>query len=81
MPIYEYRCEGCGETSELLQAMSAPAPERCPACGGLGPLTKLLSLTNVRRHVPTRQPGHTCCGRSERCDEPPCQPGGRCCSS
>lgn len=32
MPIYEYRCEACGETfEEYLRASTDPAPP-CPAC-------------------------------------------------
>jgi len=36
MPLYEYRCEGCGEVVELLVGFSsADDPgERCPVCGG-----------------------------------------------
>jgi putative FmdB family regulatory protein len=33
MPIYEYRCEGCGETtSALLPRFDSPDPS-CPSCG------------------------------------------------
>jgi putative FmdB family regulatory protein len=31
MPIYEYRCEKCGEF-ELSQRITAPALQRCPTC-------------------------------------------------
>lgn len=34
MPIYEYRCEECGETLEILQSMAAGSEGlTCPACG------------------------------------------------
>lgn len=33
MPIYEYRCENCGEKFERLQKMSDPDPDKCPHCG------------------------------------------------
>ena len=33
MPIYEYRCEGCGFLLEALQKMSAAPLVRCPECG------------------------------------------------
>ncbi|HYH38097.1 MAG TPA: zinc ribbon domain-containing protein [Azospirillum sp.] len=40
MPLYSYRCAGCGAEFELLvRASEAPA---CPACGG-GALEKLVS--------------------------------------
>lgn len=33
MPIYEYRCDGCGERyEELLSTFGEPAPP-CPKCG------------------------------------------------
>jgi putative FmdB family regulatory protein len=33
MPMYEYRCEGCGEGFEIVQAMSARAEDTvCPHC-------------------------------------------------
>jgi putative FmdB family regulatory protein len=35
MPIYEYRCDACGEGIELLQALGAgPPDEGCPSCAG-----------------------------------------------
>ncbi len=33
MPIYEYRCEGCGKVFEVLQRLSDPPPEKHDACG------------------------------------------------
>lgn len=33
MPIYEYRCEGCGHQEEFLQKVSEPPIEVCPSCG------------------------------------------------
>ena len=32
MPIYAYKCPACGHAEDVLQKMSAPAPE-CKACG------------------------------------------------
>jgi len=32
MPIYEYRCAGCGHQEEFLQKASEPPLEQCPAC-------------------------------------------------
>ena len=34
MPTYGYQCEKCGHQFEELQAMSAPALEKCPECKG-----------------------------------------------
>jgi putative FmdB family regulatory protein len=33
MPIYEYRCAGCGHQQEFLQKLSDPPQTRCPQCG------------------------------------------------
>jgi len=33
MPIYEYRCEGCGFQKEHLQKMSDAPLTVCPSCG------------------------------------------------
>ncbi len=33
MPVYEYRCEACGEKHEALQKMSDDPLVDCPACG------------------------------------------------
>ncbi|HZL64731.1 MAG TPA: FmdB family zinc ribbon protein [Thermoleophilia bacterium] len=34
MPIYEYRCDDCGTSFEVLQRMSDDALETCDKCGG-----------------------------------------------
>ena len=42
MPIYEYRCEACGELFSKLQKMGAGEGETsCPKCGA----------TNTRRQI------------------------------
>jgi putative FmdB family regulatory protein len=46
MPIFEFRCSGCGSEFEHLALGSSPAP-RCPSCGGAD-LEKLISLSAVR---------------------------------
>ncbi len=42
MPIYEYKCEQCGEQSEKLQKISDPPAQTCPECGQ-DSLKKLVS--------------------------------------
>ncbi len=42
MPIYEYQCDACGKRSELLQKISDPPANECPACGQAG-LRRLVS--------------------------------------
>ena len=45
MPIFEYRCRNCGETSEQLILSSSP-PAVCPACQSED-LEKLMSASAV----------------------------------
>src|SRR5687767_12001845 len=46
MPIYEYSCQSCGKTIDVLQKVSDPTPEACTACGATGSLTKLVSRSS-----------------------------------
>jgi len=46
MPIYEYECDSCGRTIEVLQGLSDPPPESCPSGDG-GKLSRILSVHNV----------------------------------
>ncbi len=41
MPLYEYQCRGCGQTSEVMQRVSEPPLTTCDDCGG--ELKKLIS--------------------------------------
>ena len=43
MPIYEYRCEKCGNQFEVMQKISDSPLKACPSCKGR--LTKLISQT------------------------------------
>jgi putative FmdB family regulatory protein len=43
MPIYEYRCEKCGNQFEIIQKFSDRPLKACPSCKGK--LTKLISQT------------------------------------
>jgi len=75
MPIYEYRCQECDGTFELLVRDGGPV--HCPDCGSAS-VDKLLSVPYVSSGRTARQAGHTCCGMEERCDAPPCGDGGAC---
>ena len=44
MPIYEYQCQACTQTHEVMQKFSDPLLEACPSCNG--PVTKLMSMTS-----------------------------------
>lgn len=78
MPIFDYVCASCGNTSEILMTGSEDQP-KCAACGGQ--LNKLISapssLSGVSRN---RLPGANdtgCCG--SRPGEGSCAGPGSCC--
>ena len=48
MPIYEYACDKCGNTTELIQKFSDPAPETCSSCGAANSLSKLVSRSSFQ---------------------------------
>jgi putative FmdB family regulatory protein len=77
MPLYEYECRSCGKVSEfLVREPKDIAENRCPACGSRD-LERQMSVPSVLRdRTDTR--GATCCGRTERCEKPPCSAGGAC---
>lgn len=43
MPIYEFHCEECDRSFELLVSLTAPSPPQCPHCQG-GRLARELSV-------------------------------------
>jgi len=44
MPLYEYRCEACGQSEEKLESLSAPEVHACPACGAVEGMKRQLSV-------------------------------------
>jgi len=42
MPLYEYACENCQKTFEVVQKFSDAPLEKCPECGSS--VKKLMSL-------------------------------------
>lgn len=46
MPIYEYECSQCHQTSDTLQKVNDPPPETCPHCSARNTLSRLLSRTS-----------------------------------
>ena len=44
MPLYEYRCEACGQPEEKLESLSAPEAHACPACGADLGMKRQLSV-------------------------------------
>jgi putative FmdB family regulatory protein len=76
MPIYDFKCQECGKVSEFL--LSSPPDSKklaCQSCGSQN-LERLVSAPTLLRNVTNS--GATCCGRTERCETPPCSTGERC---
>jgi putative FmdB family regulatory protein len=47
MPIYDYGCSNCGQTTEVIHGIDAPAPRFCPVCGAEGALRKAFATPAV----------------------------------
>ena len=47
MPLYEYRCDACGERFEVIQKFSDPPPAACTKCGQ-GPVERLMSSPAIQ---------------------------------
>jgi putative FmdB family regulatory protein len=80
MPIYEYKCRDCGKVSEFLIGVGQEkAKLKCSSCGSKK-LEKIFSQSFISTsgHIIGSQGGKTCCGRTERCDTPPCSSDGIC---
>ncbi len=66
MPIYEYQCHDCGQTTELLQKFSDAPLQICPACGGR--VSKLMSANSFQLkgsgwYVTDYKGKHDCCSK------------------
>ena len=78
MPIYEYRCNRCGEVSEILVGVGLNDEVfTCKHCGS-SDLEKILSVSSFTFSNSSRALGTTCCGKEERCDTPLCSTGDIC---
>jgi putative FmdB family regulatory protein len=44
MPIYEYKCAGCGKQHEVMQKITDSPLTACPECGGA--MKKMISNTS-----------------------------------
>ena len=44
MPLYEYRCEACGQPEERLESLSAPEVHACSACGAAEGMRRQVSV-------------------------------------
>jgi putative FmdB family regulatory protein len=74
MPIYEYKCSGCGVISEIFTNIGAHNdPLVCKSCGSSN-LEKLLSAASVS----SAETSGSSCSTQEKCYTPSCgsAPGG-----
>ncbi len=76
MPVYDIKCKECGKISEILFRGADNQSIYCPGCGSENVERLIASSYMIRMETPT--PGKTCCGRSERCETPPCSTGDTC---
>ena len=77
MPIYEYKCLDCGKVSEFLFYSDQTAPEiLCSSCRSRN-LEKIFSVSSINVRQSALE-GTTCCGSTERCEQPPCSDEGVC---
>ncbi len=76
MPIFDYKCQDCGKVLELFLRSPDSEDIKCPNCGSNN-LEKLISASYTIR-MGASMPGTTCCGRTERCEAPPCSTGDIC---
>jgi putative FmdB family regulatory protein len=84
MPLYEYRCEACGEKEEKLQSFSAPTEHDCSACGASTGMKRQISTTAFALSGDGwYASGYGSSGKSEAPAAAPATPaasGGSCCS-
>lgn len=76
MPIYTYKCNDCAAVFDFLMIKQSEKP-RCEKCGSRN-LEKQLSSLGAVIMGGSNPKGTTCCGRTERCDTPPCSEDGTC---
>ncbi|GIW85943.1 MAG: hypothetical protein KatS3mg108_0267 [Isosphaeraceae bacterium] len=74
MPLYEYRCEPCGETFEALVRSAEDRP-RCPRCGRSEALTKQISVPAAAQ-TGTSGRGSSLLPMAGGCGAPACCGGG-----
>lgn len=73
MPIFTYRCKDCGSQFDFLK-IKQTEQVTCTKCGSSN-LEKQITAPSAIRMGMMPAKGTTCCGKSERCDIPPCSDG------
>jgi len=59
MPMFEYKCEKCGHTTEFLEKSSDRGKHHCEKCGSPG-VHKLFSGFSVGQRGQSGQSGGSC---------------------
>lgn len=78
MPLYEYKCQDCGKVIEVfVRSVNKKLDLACPDCKSKN-LKKIFSAPSAVIMGGLSKQGLTCCGRTERCDTPPCSDGNVC---
>jgi len=78
MPIYEYKCQECGKVIEVfVRSIHEKIDLSCPDCKSKN-LKKIFSTPSAVMVGSSPNQGLTCCGKTERCDTPPCSDSGVC---
>jgi putative FmdB family regulatory protein len=74
MPVYEYKCNACGDQFELRRKFSDEPVNVCPKCGG--EVTKLISSAGFSlKGGGWHSEGY---GIKKGGEAPPCKSGGGC---
>lgn len=47
MPIYQYKCDKCGHSEELIQTLSAPVEHDCISCDEKDGMKRTISTVSV----------------------------------
>lgn len=76
MPIYSFKCKNCGAVFDFLVMKPSDKPS-CSKCGSDN-LEKQITAPSAVIMGGSTPKGTTCCGRTERCDIPPCSDNGSC---
>ncbi len=85
MPIYEYRCDACGEREEKLEGLAAPEQHACPTCGASEGMRRQVSLASFALsgggwYAQGYGAGSSPTAKPEAKAEPaPAKPAGGCC--
>ncbi len=79
MPIYDYKCDACGNVAEFLLGNFKDSPAACPQCGGTD-MERLLSASYMIKMGAPSSCG-TCMEPSQSCQSSGCPSSGCCAQS